>query len=328
LADAAHSIVETYHNLLNSDSEMTMPVAALESLIELLRVTPSSTTMETVKVVKEQKAKLLAASPNPLPVMAGADLFEQFLLRSLRGPSADEAPGQVLSFEDTRAHLLQNKQLFAQRAREARDSIATVGSKYVLHDKVILTAGGSRVVTSILLRAAADPTRHFKVIFVADGSPRTDASIAALREAGLEVDTISPAKVSYVLSCNSSINLVLAGTEVVLQNGGIISRMGTSQLAFLTKHNPGSQKRFYVAAETHKIVRVTPLFHPIVNRVGVRQKDISRWENIGQTPVNVDELLAEQEEVDYTDPELIDGIITEQGTKMTSQIWEMVEDYI
>jgi len=307
---------------------MTMPVAALESLIELLRVTPSSTTMETVKVVKEQKAKLLAASPNPLPVMAGADLFEQFLLRSLRGPSADEAPGQVLSFEDTRAHLLQNKQLFAQRAREARDSIATVGSKYVLHDKVILTAGGSRVVTSILLRAAADPTRHFKVIFVADGSPRTDASIAALREAGLEVDTISPAKVSYVLSCNSSINLVLAGTEVVLQNGGIISRMGTSQLAFLTKHNPGSQKRFYVAAETHKIVRVTPLFHPIVNRVGVRQKDISRWENIGQTPVNVDELLAEQEEVDYTDPELIDGIITEQGTKMTSQIWEMVEDYI
>lgn len=328
MADAAHSIVETYHNLLNSDSEMTMPVAALESLIELLRVTPSSTTMETVKVVKEQKAKLLAASPNPLPVMAGADLFEQFLLRSLRGPSADEAPGQVLSFEDTRAHLLQNKQLFAQRAREARDSIATVGSKYVLHDKVILTAGGSRVVTSILLRAAADPTRHFKVIFVADGSPRTDASIAALREAGLEVDTISPAKVSYVLSCNSSINLVLAGTEVVLQNGGIISRMGTSQLAFLTKHNPGSQKRFYVAAETHKIVRVTPLFHPIVNRVGVRQKDISRWENIGQTPVNVDELLAEQEEVDYTDPELIDGIITEQGTKMTSQIWEMVEDYI
>ncbi|KAK0641575.1 hypothetical protein B0T16DRAFT_448989 [Cercophora newfieldiana] len=321
-------IVETYRALLASDPEMTMPIAALESLIELLRVTPSSTAMETVKVVKDQKAKLLAASPNPLPVMAGADIFEQFLLRSLRGPSADAAPGQVLSFDDTRAHLLQNKQLFAARAREARDQIAAVGSKYVLHNKIVLTAGGSRVVTSILLRAAADPTRHFKVIYVADGSPRTEESIAALREAGLEVETISPNKVSYALSSNSCINLVLAGTEVVLQNGGIISRMGTSQLAFLAKKVPGSRKRFYVAAETHKIVRVTPLFHPIVNRVGIRQQDISKWENVGHTPENAAALLENQDEVDYTDPELIDGIITEQGTKMTSQIWEMVEDYI
>jgi translation initiation factor eIF-2B subunit alpha len=327
-AQGEWDIVRSYKNLLATDPEMTMPVAALESLIELLHAMPSSTSMETVQVVKDQKAKLLAASPNPLPILAGADLFEQFLLRSLRGPAADEAPGQVLSFEDTRAHLLQNRQLFATRAREARDAIATVGSKYVLHDKVVLTAGGSRVVTSILLRAAADRTRHFKVYYVRDGSPRTDASIAALREAGLEVSTINQGKIAHVMSSLSRINLVLVGTEVVLQNGGIISRMGTSQLAFLTKHLPGSRKRFYVAAETHKIVRVTPLSGPIVNRVGVRQEDVSTWDNIGRTPENVQALLAEEDEVDYTDPELIDGIITEQGTKMTSQIWEMVEDYI
>lgn len=321
------SIVNTYRGLLASDPEMTMPVAAIESLIEVLRTTPLSTAMETVEVVRNQKAKLLESTPNPLPILAGADLFEQYLLRSLRGQTAADTE-RVLSFEETRSHLLHNPQLFASRARAARDSIATVGSKYVVHGRVVLAAGGSRVVTRILLRAAADSTRHFKVIYVVDGSPRSEESVATLREAGLEVETISTATVSYVLGCNCDINLVLVGTEVILQNGGIISRMGTSQLAHLTKTVRGSLKRFYVAAETHKIVRKTPLFHPVVNKLGIQQRNLSKFDSVARNLNNVADLLANQDEVDYTDPELIDGIITEQGVKMTSQIWEMVDDYI
>ncbi|KAK0715632.1 hypothetical protein B0H67DRAFT_601137 [Lasiosphaeris hirsuta] len=331
---APFDIVHTYHDLLASDPEMTMPVAAIESLIDLLRATPSSTAMETVEVVRKEKAKLLESTPNPLPLLAGADLFEQYLLRSLRGQTttggADE---RVLSFDETRSHLLHNRQLFAHRARAARDSIAAWGSKYVVHGRVVLAAGGSRTVTKILLRAAADPTRHFKVICVVDGSERAEASVDALRAAGLEVETISPNKVAYMLANQSRINLVLVGTEVVMQNGGIISRMGTCQLAHLTKSVKGSLKRFYVAAETHKIVRKTALAYPMVNRVGISQKDVSKWENLGNEDVEdlgaaTQRLLSEQDEVDYTDPELIDGIITEQGVKMTSQIWEMVDDYI
>ncbi|KAK3353195.1 hypothetical protein B0T25DRAFT_590852 [Lasiosphaeria hispida] len=331
---APFDIVRTYHDLLASDPEMTMPVAAIESLIDLLRATPSSTAMETVEVVRKEKAKLLESTPNPLPLLAGADLFEQYLLRSLRGQAttggADE---RVLSFDETRSHLLHNRQLFAHRARAARDSIAAWGSKYVVHGRVVLAAGGSRTVTRILLRAAADPTRHFKVIYVVDGSERAESSVDALRAAGLEVETISPNKVAYILANQSRINLVLVGTEVVMQNGGIISRMGTCQLAHLTKSVKGSLKRFYVAAETHKIVRKTALAYPMVNRVGIRQKDVSKWENLGREDVEdlgaaAQRLLSEQDEVDYTDPELIDGIITEQGVKMTSQIWEMVDDYI
>ncbi|KAL2021333.1 hypothetical protein VTK56DRAFT_7304 [Thermocarpiscus australiensis] len=349
----AFDIVRTYRELLTSDPEITMPVAAIESLIELLRATPSSTAMETVEIVKNEKAKLLASAPNPLPLLAGADLFEQFLLRSLRGqPAAGAGSGsgsdRVLSFDETKQHLLHNRQLFAQRAKAARDNIAMWGARYVSDGGVVLTAGGSRTVTKILLRAAADPSKHFKVIYVVDAaggpgknSARSDRAVAQLREAGLDVETISPHKVAYVLGNQKQINLVLVGTEVVMQNGGIISGMGTAQLAHLTKTVKGGIKRFYVAAETHKIVRKTPVAYPMVNRVGVNQKDISKFENIGAATLdgNADDdhpgqaaarggMLAEQDEVDYTDPELIDGIITEQGVKMTSQIWEMVDDYI
>lgn len=313
-----------------------MPVAAIESLIELLSATPSSTAMETVEIVKKEKAKLLASAPNPLPLLAGADLFEQYLLRSLRGQPAAGSGGadRVLSFEETRQHLLDNRQLFAQRAKAARDNIALWGSRYVSDGRIVLTAGGSRTVTKILLHAAADRAKHFKVIYVVDGGrcgandARSSAAVAQLREAGLEVETINPNKVAYVLGNQKKINLVLVGTEVVMQNGGIISGMGTAQLAHLTKTVKGGIKRFYVAAETHKICRKTPIAYPMVNRVGVHQKDISKFDNIGVDAPDAAAMLAEEDEVDYTDPELIDGIITEQGVKMTSQIWEMVDDYI
>ncbi|KAK1777451.1 hypothetical protein QBC45DRAFT_186810 [Copromyces sp. CBS 386.78] len=318
---ASFDIVKTYRSLLSSDPDMTMPVAAIESLIELLRVTPSSTAMETVEVVKTQKALLLDSAPNPLPLLAGADLFEQYLLRSLRGQTVE-------SFDETKRHLLKNRQLFAARAKAARDNIAVIGSKYISDRKIVLAAGGSRVVTKILVHAAASrPDTHFKVIYVMDGSPHCDASVSALREAGLEVETISTSKVAYVLKDQKDINLVLVGSEVVMQNGGIISRMGTSQLALLTRFAGGSQKRFFAAAESHKIVRKTPLWHPQVLRVGVKQKDISKFDNVGVDPVGQEarDWVADRDEVDYTDPDLIDGIVTEQGVKQPSQIWELVD---
>ncbi|KXX81586.1 Translation initiation factor eIF-2B subunit alpha [Madurella mycetomatis] len=329
--DGSFDIVQTYRELLNSDRDLTMPVAAIESLIEVLRNTPASTAMETVEIVKKEKAKLLASAPNPLPLLAGADLFEQYLLRSLRGqPAGGGSSDRVLSFDETRQHLLDNRQLFAQRAKAARDNIAIWGSRYVSDRHIVLTAGGSRTVTKILLRAASDPSKHFKVMYVVDGrNARSDRAVAQLRDAGLEVETISPHKVAYVLGNQKAINLVLVGTEVVMQNGGIISGMGTAQLAHLTKTVKGGIKRFYVAAETHKICRKTPVAYPMVNRVGVHQRDISKFDNVGVVdPDQLAGMLAEADEVDYTDPELIDGIITEQGVKMTSQIWEMVDDYI
>ncbi len=326
--------MRTYRELLNSDRDLTMGVAAIESMIELLGATTSSTAMELVEIVKKEKAKLLASTPNPLPLLAGADLFEQYLLRSLRGPTATgtgTGPDRVLSFDETRQHLLDNRDLFAQRAKADRDSIAKWGSRYVSDACIVLTAGGSRTVTKILLLAAADQSKHFKVIYIVDDrNKRSEVAVAQLRDAGLEVETISPHKIAYVLGNQKRINLVLVGTEVVMQNGGIISGMGTAQLAHLTKTVKGGIKRFYVAAETHKICRKTPIAYPMVNRVGVNQKDISKFDHIGVDldPEDFGRLVEEQDEVDYTDPELIDGIITEQGVKMASQIWEMVDDYI
>ncbi len=299
-----------------------MSVAAIEALIALLGSMSASTAMETVSIVKSEAERLHKSVSNPIPLRAGTDLFQQYLLRSLRGQPSG-ANGPVLSFEETRQHLLRNSRVFASRAKAARDSIAERGSLYVTNGSVVLAAGGSRTVRKILLRAAEQHkdkygAPRFKVIYVMDGSLDCGPAVTALREAEVEVDAIDLATVAYSLTTDR-VDMVFVGTEALLQNGGLLSRMGTYQLALLCH---ALKKKFYVAAETHKIARVFALSPGDLARCGVEQKHadakVPQGDEVAQGVVHL------SHKVDYTPPEYISSIITEQGIKTPTQIYEMI----
>ena len=301
-----------------------MSVAAIEALIALLGSMSASTAMETVTIVKSEAERLQNSVPNPIPLRAGTDLFQQYLLRSLRGqPSGTNAP--VLSFEETREHLVRNSRVFASRAKAARDAIAERGSLYVTNGSVVLAAGGSRTVRKILLRAAE---RHkekygsprFKVIYVMDGSLDCGPAVTSLRDAGVEVGAIDLATVAYSL-VTDKVDMVFVGSEALLQNGGLLSRMGTYQLALLCQ---SLRKKFYVAAETHKIVRVFALSPGDLARCGVKQDHTDAKVPHGDEIVKG--IVHLSHKVDYTPPEYISSIITEQGIKTPTQIYEMILD--
>ncbi|KAB5572127.1 translation initiation factor eIF-2B alpha subunit [Coniochaeta sp. 2T2.1] len=336
-------IVATYKSLLSSDPEISMPVAAIEALIALLGATPATTAMETVSVIKTHASALLSAVPNPIPLKAGTDLFQQYLLRSLKGQTARGAP--ALSFDETREHLLANSRLFADRAKAAREQIAQRGAKYVKDGSVVLAAGGSRTVKTLLLRAAdAHIARwgcaRFKVVYVMDGSRDCVPAVAALRAKGVAVAEIAEAAMAFSLAA-ARVDMAFVGTEVVVQNGGLLSRMGTFQLATLCK---SLRVPFYVAAETHKIVRMYPLSQWDLPRCGVKQNvlEFKTGEDVEEpvaekNPLSVagkgikDPLSLEGEKgeaapVDYTPPDLISSIITEQGVKMPAAVYDLLLD--
>lgn len=344
--DHPFDIVHTYNSLLSSDPDISMPVAAIEALIALLGATPATTAMETVSVIKTHASLLLSAVPNPIPLKAGTDLFQQYLLRSLKGQTSrgNGVTPATLSFDDTREHLLANSRLFADRAKAAREQIALRGAKYVRDGSVVLAAGGSRTVKTLLLRAAdAHAARwgcaRFRVVYVVDGSSRCEPAVAALRERGVPVAEVAEAAAAYSLAA-ARVDMAFVGTEVVVQNGGLLSRMGTFQLATLCK---SLAVPLYVAAETHKIVRVYPLSQADLPRCGVRQDvlDFKTGEDVEeQNPLSVageevkDPLSLEGEKgraataaaVDYTPPELISSIITEQGVKMPAAVYDLLLD--
>lgn len=327
-------IVETYHRLLAEDEDLTMAVAAIEALIALLGHTTSSTVMETLDIVKAQADRLKRSSTNPIPLTAGTDLFQQYLLRSLKqstGPRSGKEPASgsgLDSFDETRQHLLRNGRLFAARAKAARDAIAVRGSRYVGLGSVVLTAGGSRTVKKLLLKAAerhieTNGSPDFKVIYVLDGSRDSEPAVKELRERGVPVAPVDPAAVAHVLQAGR-VDMVFVGAEVVVQNGGAISRMGTYQLAQLTK---AVNKPLYVVAETHKFVRLYPLGQNDLGRCGIKQNilDFSTSADSGAKEKPA-EVSGSQIPVDYTPADLITSIITEHGVKMPSAVYEMLLD--
>lgn len=332
--DVAHE----YARLLAEDPDLTMPVAAIEALILGLANTPASTVSETLDLVSDLTARLKRSQANDISLSAGTDLFQQYLINVFQRP---EAHGD---FEQVRAHLVQNGRLFVERAKAARETIAGFGKHFIRDGNVVLTNGGSRVVGS-LLRSAAESSNasgrgsiRFKVIYVVSGEDsEAQENIAALRERDIPVATIPPTAIAY---CMDTVTQCFVGAEGVVENGGIVSRMGTYQMGMLAK---AMRKKFYVVSESHKFVRLYPLgqrdlgieqnvvdFRTAKGKEndseevsspagdeGVADMGDAAANTSGNTPV-----MRTEDAVDYTPPEFISGIITESGVLLPSAVSE------
>lgn len=242
-------------------------MAAIEALIEFLGHSQVKTVYETIDLVKKQSDKLEAAVTNPIALSHGAYLFQQYLYSALKNPSPEGKESASFSsyenFEVMRQHLLRNGRVFAERAKDAREAIAVNGRRQIYDGTTILTHGGSRVVGTLLGRAAekhdfghyVDDPRRFKVIYAVDAALEAESNkvIAALRAKGVQVATIPFSAVSYAMAM---VDIVIVGAEAVTAAGGIISRLGTFQVAQLAKAN---KKPFFVAAEQHKFGKTFPL---------------------------------------------------------------------
>ena len=137
-------ITETYLKFLREDKEMTMPIAAIESLVSMLRIKSPSTSAELILLVGKNIELLKASIPNNISLSAGCDLFMRFILRNTNVYSDWESFSQ---------NLVENGELFVQRAKESREKLAEYGVPFIKDDDTILVHSYSRVVYSLLLKA-------------------------------------------------------------------------------------------------------------------------------------------------------------------------------
>jgi len=236
--------------------------------------------------------------------------------------------------------LLSNGRLFIRRAKESRDKIAAFGRGFVRDGSTVLTNGGSRVVASLLQKAADEkggPSAvRFRVIYVLSSSKNVESSpgaepegmetVRALREKGVPVATIPESAVAYSLG---KADMVIVGAEGVVENGGIVSRMGTYQIGLLAK---AMSKPFYVVAESHKFVRLYPLGQydlPIEQRVIDFKTEEEIADEAKQQPqATTTEATSKPvarnscQSVDFTPPHLISALITDSGVLTPSAVSE------
>ena len=182
----------------------------------------------------------------------------------------------------------------------------------------MLTCGRSRVVAAVLSAAAEDGAK-FRVVFAQSSAESVFTSstdiVTGLRRKNIPVATIPFTALAASLP---SVTFALVGAESVVENGGIISGMGTNQMGLLAN---SAGKPFYVVAESHKFVREYPLSG---DDLPLGQKVLDFWAQSGDEKKEQEEgtRKAEDEPVDFTPPNLITSLVTENGVLTPSAVSE------
>lgn len=299
--DGRFDITKTYLKFLEDDQDMTMPIAAIESLVTMLRVNQPSTSSELIKLVKSNIETLKLSISNAISLSAGCDLFMRFVLRNTNLYS---------DWESCKKNLVENGELFVQRAKASRAKSAELGVPFIKDDDTILVHSFSRVVYQLLVKARTEKLLRFKVL-VTEARPSEKGYHMAnlLREADIPVEVIVDNAVGYALH---KVDKVIVGAEGVVESGGIINHIGSYQIGCLAKAN---NKPFYVVTESHKFVRLFPLApndlpREITNIIGQETSD------------EKDSTFLRSPSVDFTPHEFITALITDLGVLTPSAVSE------
>ncbi|KAK5211089.1 translation initiation factor eIF-2B subunit alpha [Exophiala xenobiotica] len=311
-------IVSFYNELVREDSTITPPIAAIEALISLLAKTRLTTISETLNLLSTHSQKLLASQQNPIPLSAGTELFQRYLVSSFQQRPSSLADSD---FSTLRDHILTNSSLFVKRANEARLKIAHHALPFIKEESTIITYGYSRVVQTLLTHAA-DVGRYFNVIYIlpSEGpTERISGCISKLNKMSIPTTTISLQALTYALAslpATQPAPQFIVGATSVLENGSIVTELGTHQIGLIAK---AVSVPLHIAVESYKFVRNFPLgYGPLdLARMGVRQ-DVLRFSTGAESQENGQQSRKGQvvdvgEMVEITPPELIDALITENG---------------
>lgn len=157
-----------------------------------------------------------------------------------------------------------------------------------------------------VIRATKDNGKNIKVIATETRPVQQGSRLTAfeLKHDGIDVSLIPDTAVGYVMA-NGLVNKIVVGADRILRTGHVYNKIGTYQVATMAKqHNIP----FYVAAPLSTFdLKSNP------EDVTIEQRETSEVTRIGDKKTAPDNIDVINPAFDMTPPELISGIITENG---------------
>ena len=157
-----------------------------------------------------------------------------------------------------------------------------------------------------VIRATKESGKNVKVIATETRPVQQGSRLTAfeLKHDGIDVTIIPDTAVGYTMA-NNLVNRVVVGADRILRTGHVYNKIGTYQVATMAKqHNIP----FYVAAPLSTFdLQSKP------NDVIIEQRKASEVTGIGDKKTAPDDIDVINPAFDMTPPELISGIITENG---------------
>jgi len=225
-------------------SHVALPVAAIKTLLGVIQRTQSETMMglqmelkqaseEMIRFINDERNYVLLGGRSHIAMASGCELFMKYITRCFL---------DLPDFKNCIAQILERGRRFSNISLAARDNIARAGYAFIRPGQTVLTHGWSRAVSSLLLKAAEQT--DFEIIIL-EGRPDASGAKAAkvYQAAGIPTTVVLDSAMAYVME---RVDLVIVGAEGVVENGGIVNKIGTYALALAAKE---LVKPFYVAAE-------------------------------------------------------------------------------
>ncbi|XP_007646593.1 translation initiation factor eIF-2B subunit alpha isoform X1 [Cricetulus griseus] len=300
-----HELIEYFKSQMKGDPNMASAVAAIRTLLEFLKRDKGET-------LQGLRANLTSAIETLCSVDSSVAILSAFL----------GSPPFILLFSPQdyskcKKIMIERGELFLRRISLSRNKIADLCHTFIKDGARILTHAYSRVVLRVLEEAVAAKKRFS--VYITESQPDLSGKkmAKALCHLNVPVTVVLDAAVGYIME---KADLVIVGAEGVVENGGIINKIGTNQMAVCAK---AQNKPFYVVAESFKFVRLFPLNQQDVPDKFKYKADTLKSKQTGQ------DLKEEHPWVDYTSPSLITLLFTDLGVLTPSAVSdELIKLYL
>lgn len=303
-----HEIVAAFKKLVTQ--HIAVPVAAMNALVLKIKASKASTWMELEKELYYAIESLKSCNEDDLggktniSLGSGCELFMKYVTKAFNL--------EFKEFAECKEELLRRGERFAGMSMSSRNQIAETGQSFIQDGFTVLIHGHSRVVTALILKAFE--TKNFSIVLT-EGRPNG----FSLETAKLFADAGIPTKIICDTAAGvlmESVDMCLVGAEGVMENGGIVNKVGTYQIALLAK---AVQKPFYVAVESYKFARMYPLSQRDALGMAItgendansfQESKIANLFNCTEVPDNV---TFDFPSVDFTPAKLITLLFTDLG---------------
>ena len=169
-----------------------------------------------------------------------------------------------------------------------------------------------------VIRASKESGKNIKVIATETRPVQQGSRLTAfeLKHDGIDVSLIPDTAVGYTLA-NNLVNKIIVGADRILKTGHVFNKIGTYQVALLAKHH---NVPFYVAAPLSTFdLGSNP------EDIVIEQRKSSEVTGIGEKKTAPNDINVINPAFDMTPPELISGIITENGV-ITAPFEETIKE--
>ena len=215
--------------------------------------------------------------------------------------------------EQIRGSIIETAKQMARDDIQINMSIGKNGSELFSQNDTIMTHCNAGALATVgygtalgVIRATKESGKNIKVIATETRPIQQGSRLTAfeLQHDGIDVSLIPDTAVGYCMA-NSLVDKIIVGADRILRTGHVYNKIGTYQIATMAKQH---KIPFYVAAPLSTFdMKSNP------EDVIIEQRKGSEVTGIGDKKTAPDGINVINPAFDMTPPELVTGIITENG---------------